>query len=58
MSMPKTIDAVNEEYISQTPLGRMQTAEDVARSVGYLASDESEFVTGIALDVTGGAHLS
>jgi NAD(P)-dependent dehydrogenase (short-subunit alcohol dehydrogenase family) len=36
----------------------MQTAEDVARVVTYLASDDSEFLTGSAIDITGGAHLT
>ena len=53
-----SIDEVSAEHIAKTPLGRMQTAEDVARVVAYLASDESEFLTGAAIDITGGAHLT
>ena len=53
-----TIDEVTAEYIGKTPLGRIQTAKDVARVVAYLASDESEFLTGAAIDITGGAHLT
>src|SRR5690606_22772762 len=52
-----TVEAVIAEYVSQTPLGRLQTAEDVARVVAYLASDDAEFLTGAAIDITGGAHL-
>ena len=52
-----TVEAVIDGYVSQTPLGRLQTPEDVARVVAYLASDESEFLTGAAIDITGGAHL-
>ncbi len=52
------IEAVMEEYVSRTPLGRIQTPEDVARVVAYLASDDSEFLTGAAIDITGGAHLT
>ena len=36
------------------PLGRVGTAEDVARVVLYLASDASSFVTGTTLVVDGG----
>jgi len=53
-----TIDEVTAEYIGKTPLGRMQSAADVARVVAFLACDESEFLTGAAIDITGGAHLS
>lgn len=52
-----TIDGVIAEYIGQTPLGRLQTPADVARVVAYLASDDAEFLTGAAIDITGGAHL-
>jgi NAD(P)-dependent dehydrogenase (short-subunit alcohol dehydrogenase family) len=45
-------------YIRLTPLGRMETAEDVARVVRWLCSSQAEFVTGAAIDVTGGAHLT
>jgi NAD(P)-dependent dehydrogenase (short-subunit alcohol dehydrogenase family) len=45
-------------YIRLTPLGRMETAEDVARVVRWLCSPAAEFVTGAAIDVTGGAHLT
>ncbi len=53
-----TVDEVRGEYISKTPLGRMQTPEDVARVVAYLVSDDAEFLTGADIDVTGGANLA
>lgn len=45
-------------YIRLTPLGRMETAADVARTVRWLCSPAAEFVTGAAIDVTGGSHLT
>jgi NAD(P)-dependent dehydrogenase (short-subunit alcohol dehydrogenase family) len=45
-------------YIRLTPLGRMETAEDVAKVVRWLCSPAAEFVTGAAIDVTGGSHLT
>jgi NAD(P)-dependent dehydrogenase (short-subunit alcohol dehydrogenase family) len=45
------------EYIRMTPLGRIEETADVADVVGFLASDASRFLTGVALPVTGGADL-
>ncbi|CAN5614430.1 SDR family NAD(P)-dependent oxidoreductase [soil metagenome] len=53
-----TVQEVFDGYIEKTPLGRIETPEDVARCVLYLASPASEFVTGAAVDVTGGSHLT
>ena len=39
---------------ARTPLRRLATVEDIARAVAYLASEESAFLTGINLFVTGG----
>jgi NAD(P)-dependent dehydrogenase (short-subunit alcohol dehydrogenase family) len=41
-------------WASERPLGRMGGADEVARAVLFLASDESSFVTGAALAVDGG----
>jgi NAD(P)-dependent dehydrogenase (short-subunit alcohol dehydrogenase family) len=43
-----------EEWASERPLGRMGTAEEVAKAILFLASDESSFITGTALPVDGG----
>jgi NAD(P)-dependent dehydrogenase (short-subunit alcohol dehydrogenase family) len=48
---------VYEEYVRNTPLARIQTAEDVAKIYVFLASNLADFVTGEAVDVTGGADL-
>ena len=42
------------EWASDRPLGRMGSAEEVARAILFLASDESSFVTGAAIPVDGG----
>jgi NAD(P)-dependent dehydrogenase (short-subunit alcohol dehydrogenase family) len=39
------------------PLGRCATSEEIANAVLYLASNQSNFITGIALTVDGGASL-
>ena len=47
-------DAALEKLGRQVPLGRVGKPNDVAYAVLYLASDESQFVTGIELKVDGG----
>ncbi len=46
-----------EMLIPRIPLERMGTPEDVARSIYYLCSDDSAYVTGTEIWVTGGQHL-
>jgi NAD(P)-dependent dehydrogenase (short-subunit alcohol dehydrogenase family) len=50
-------DAVRKEYISLTPLGRLQEAEDVADIVLFLASDLARFLTGEAINASGGVTM-
>ncbi len=52
-----TPERVLREYVDQTPLGRLETPEDVAPVVVFLASDAARFVTGEAVNVTGGARM-
>ncbi|MGV9773861.1 SDR family NAD(P)-dependent oxidoreductase [Streptosporangium sp. NPDC003464] len=42
---------------SQTPLHRLGTPEDVAGTVAFLASDDSRYMTGHRLDVSGGTTM-
>ena len=52
-----SVEAVRDLYLADTPLGRMETPEDVARAVAFLTGGESDFITGEALSVNGGAHM-
>lgn len=52
-----TEEGVITDYIAQTPLGRLEEPEDVARSVLFLASGLSSFITGESLNVTGGVRM-
>lgn len=45
-------------YVELTPLGRMETPEDVAQVVLWICSPGAAFVSGAAIDVTGGANLT
>jgi NAD(P)-dependent dehydrogenase (short-subunit alcohol dehydrogenase family) len=46
--------ATARDVVSQIPLGRLASPEDVAWAVLYLASDESRYVTGSTIPVDGG----
>jgi 3-oxoacyl-[acyl-carrier protein] reductase len=47
-------DEMMQSVVSNTPLGRLGTVEDVANAVLFLASDEAAFITGQVLTVDGG----
>lgn len=49
-----TYEEYTRDMTALHPIGRIGTAEDVARAYLYLASDESGFVTGTTLMVDGG----
>ena len=48
---------VQEALKSQIPLGTLGTPEDVAASVGFLASADSNYITGQTLHVNGGMYM-
>ncbi len=52
-----TPDEVRQLWIDDTPLGRLETPQDVARAVGFLTGPDARFITGEALAVNGGAFM-
>lgn len=46
-----------QRVLSAIPLGRMSTPKEIASVVVFLACDESSYVTGITIDVSGGRYL-
>lgn len=44
--------------VANTPLGRLGTVEDIARAIGYLLGEESDFVTGQILSADGGIGIA
>jgi meso-butanediol dehydrogenase / (S,S)-butanediol dehydrogenase / diacetyl reductase len=52
-----TPELVLKSYIDQTPLGRIETPEDVAGVVTFLASEGARFMTGQGVNVTGGVYM-
>lgn len=52
-----TREQVRQKYIDQVPLGRGCTYEDVNNVIVFLASDSASYMTGQAINVTGGQEM-
>jgi meso-butanediol dehydrogenase / (S,S)-butanediol dehydrogenase / diacetyl reductase len=50
-------EQVRQLWVDDTPLGRLETPQDVARAVAFLAGPDAAFMTGEALAVNGGAFM-
>src|SRR2546430_15491823 len=50
-------EAVQRELIDAHPIRRLGTPEDVARTALFLASEDAGWITGIVVDVAGGAAM-
>jgi 3-oxoacyl-[acyl-carrier protein] reductase len=50
-------EKVREGFLSQVPLGRMGTPDEVAEAVYWLCSDASRYITGQILHVNGGMYM-
>ncbi len=54
----KSVEDVRQAYINQVPMKRGCAYEDVCNAVVFLASDQSSYITGISLSVTGGQEMN
>jgi NAD(P)-dependent dehydrogenase (short-subunit alcohol dehydrogenase family) len=52
-----TPEEVKRLWVADTPLGRIEEPEDVARVVAFLAGPDAGFMTGEAVAVNGGAFM-
>ena len=50
-------NAIRADYLSQMPLGRVGTTDDIAAMVRFLLGDESAWITGQVIGVDGGHAL-
>ena len=50
-------DANKEAMLSQIPAGRLGKPEEIAATVGFLASEESGYITGATIPVNGGMYM-
>ena len=54
----KSVAQVQAEAVAQIPVGRLGTPADVADLVAFLCSQQADFITGQAYNLTGGRELS
>jgi sorbitol-6-phosphate 2-dehydrogenase len=54
----KNIEDVRQAYTNQVPMKRGCSYDDIGNAVVFLASDQSTYITGIALSVTGGQEMN
>jgi acetoacetyl-CoA reductase len=55
-AMPKEV--LETKVLPQIPVGRLGTAEEIARCVTFLAAEEAAFITGACLDANGGQYMA
>ena len=48
---------VLEKIVAKIPVGRLGQAEEIARGVSFLCSDNAAFVTGSTMSINGGQHM-
>jgi len=55
MNLP--IDDVVKKFTGKVPLGRLARVDDVVNMTCYLASDRADYMTGQAINITGGREM-
>ncbi|HZU63039.1 MAG TPA: acetoacetyl-CoA reductase [Novosphingobium sp.] len=48
---------VLEKIVAKIPVGRLGHAEEIARAVSFLCSEDAGFVTGSTMSINGGQHM-
>ncbi|NJC33911.1 acetoacetyl-CoA reductase [Sphingomonas jejuensis] len=48
---------VLEKIVAKVPVGRLGSAQEIARGVAFLCAEEAGFVTGSTLSMNGGQHM-
>ena len=56
MAVPK--DVLDSKILPLIPVGRLGEADEIARCVAFLASDEAGFITGSTLTANGGQYMT
>ncbi len=48
---------VLEKFVARIPVGRLGRADEIARGVTFLCSEDGGFITGSTLSINGGQHM-
>ena len=51
------LEEVVKKFTSKVPLGRLATVEDVVAATTFLSSDDAAYMTGQAINITGGREM-
>ena len=57
LPLEEATDSLLSRSLAGTPIGRLASPKDIARTVAFLASDEADFLTGLAVPVAGGTMM-
>lgn len=57
LPLEEATDNLLSKSLAGTPIGRLASPQDLARTVAFLASDEADFLTGLAIPVAGGTMM-
>jgi acetoacetyl-CoA reductase len=55
-AVPKEV--LETKILPLIPVGRLGTAEEIARAVAFMADDEAGFITGACFDINGGHYIA
>ncbi|MBI3003241.1 MAG: 3-oxoacyl-[acyl-carrier-protein] reductase [candidate division NC10 bacterium] len=50
-------EEIRKKMLTQIPMGRFGSAEEVAKAVAFLVSDDASYITGQTLNVNGGMYV-
>lgn len=50
-------DEQKQHILASIPMGKMGAVQDIAKAVGFLASEDAAYITGQTLHVNGGMHM-
>jgi NAD(P)-dependent dehydrogenase (short-subunit alcohol dehydrogenase family) len=56
-NMQLPMDQVVKKFTSKVPLGRLARVEDIVNMTCFLASDRADYMTGQAINITGGREM-